>query len=89
MDVWLTYRLLPDDDGPGGECEAGPAPDGNPPLRGLFTFPEPEPGFDLNGKQFEYGPTIGEMYQAIRERHGGQDSVILRTEFPEDVQVQD
>ncbi|WP_084965938.1 hypothetical protein [Thermoactinospora rubra] len=79
MDVWITYRLIKDDD-PSGECEAGNAPDQES-RRELFTLPDPDTsGFELNGTFISYGPSIGQMLAAIRQRNNC-DAVILKTEI--------
>ncbi|MFF0575349.1 hypothetical protein [Streptosporangium saharense] len=81
MDVWITYRLLEDDDVTSGEHEAGNDTDRTF-RRELFVLPNPDPpGFELNGKFVSYGPSIGQMIAAIRERNNGTEGVILKTEF--------
>ncbi|MBG0818413.1 hypothetical protein [Planomonospora sp. ID82291] len=80
MDVWITYRLL-GDDAPVGECVTGPAQE---PIRELFTLPDLPPedaGFELAGKWISCGPSIGQMLTALRDRHGDDEAVILRTEI--------
>ncbi|MFF4988097.1 hypothetical protein ACFY19_12960 [Streptosporangium saharense] len=81
MDVWITYRLLEEKNLPDGECEVGSSPD-EPSRRELFVLPTPDPpGFEMNGKFIHYGPSIGQMIAAIRERNNGTEGVILKAEF--------
>ncbi|MCC5580569.1 hypothetical protein IMZ11_33625 [Microtetraspora sp. AC03309] len=70
MDMWITYRLLDDT----GEHQSGSE------QRNQFTFPDTGDGFELNGKHYSYGPSIGQMLTAIRDHHGGTDAVIINTE---------
>lgn len=67
--MWITYRLLLDDTDEVGEQQ-----------RHQFTFPDTGEGFELNGKHYGYGPSVGQMLAAVRSRHGGSDAVILKTE---------
>jgi len=80
--LWITYRILPPEDGPDAGPVARPAAEDTP-RREVFEFPASsmEQQRMPDGTIRYSGPSLGEMDRAVAERLGpGHEAVILRTE---------